>query len=341
MPKFGLPVLLTSMFSRKSKGGDDLYILDFEKPLYDLHNQLNELTEKSRSAKVDISCEVSVLKQKLEAEEINIFTHLTTWQRIQIARHPKRPYSRDFIDSIFSEFQELHGDRLYNDDRSIVAGIAQLNGNPVMVIGQQKGRSLKENIEHNFGCPYPEGYRKALRLMKLAEKFSMPVVTFVDTPGAFPGIESEERHIAEAIAVNIREMGGLEVPIVSIVIGEGGSGGALGIATSDRVLVLENSYYSVISPEGCAAILWKDRKFAPEAAEALQLSANNLIKFGIAEEIIPEPLGGAHRNPEAVFMSVKEAIVRHLKELKKLSSKQLLEKRYQRYRKIGLFNEEK
>lgn len=327
------------MFGKKSKSDNNIYILDFEKPLKDLYQEINKLLEKSKSANIDIECEVNALQQKLSAEEINIFSNLTTWQRIQIARHPNRPYSLDYITNIFTDFQELHGDRLYNDDRSIIGGTAFLNGDPVMVIGQQKGRSLKENIEYNFGCPYPEGYRKALRLMRLADKFSLPIITFVDTPGAFPGIESEERHVAEAIAVNLREMGRFGVPIISVVIGEGGSGGALGIATSDCVLVLENSYYSVISPEGCAAILWKDRKFAPDAAEALQLSSENLVKFKIAEEIIPEPLGGAHRNYNSVILSVKDAILRHLKKLKKLSAKSLIEHRYKRFRNIGIFDE--
>lgn len=327
------------MFGKKSKSDNNIYILDFEKPLKDLYQEINKLLEKSKSANIDIECEVNALQQKLSAEEINIFSNLTTWQRIQIARHPNRPYSLDYITNIFTDFQELHGDRLYNDDRSIIGGTACLNGDPVMVIGQQKGRSLKENIEYNFGCPYPEGYRKALRLMRLADKFSLPIITFVDTPGAFPGIESEERHVAEAIAVNLRDMGRFGVPIISVVIGEGGSGGALGIATSDCVLVLENSYYSVISPEGCAAILWKDRKFAPDAAEALQLSSENLVKFKIAEEIIPEPLGGAHRNYNSVILSVKDAILRHLKKLKKLSAKSLIEHRYKRFRNIGIFDE--
>jgi acetyl-CoA carboxylase carboxyl transferase subunit alpha len=329
------------MFGKKSRDSKSQYILEFEKPLRELQKNLDELISRSQDAKVDISCEIRALEQKIASEERNIFANLSTWQRVLIARHPDRPYSKDYIDNIFSDFQELHGDRLFNDDRAIIGGFATFNGESVMVIGEQKGRSLNENIECNFGCPCPEGYRKALRLMKLAEKFSLPIVTFVDTPGAYPGIGSEERHVAEAIAVNLHDMGRLETSIISIIIGEGGSGGALGIAVSDRVLALENSYYSVISPEGCAAILWKDRKFAPEAAEALQLSPEILLKFGIVEEILPEPLGGAHRNPDAVFASTKEAILRHLKALKKFSQKQLLEKRYARFRSIGIFSEEK
>jgi acetyl-CoA carboxylase carboxyl transferase subunit alpha len=327
------------MFGRKSK--DSLYILEFEKPLRELQKNLDELLAHSQDAKVDISCEIHALEQKIASEERNIFANLSTWQRVLIARHPCRPYAKDYIDHLFSNFQELHGDRLFYDDRAIIGGFATLQGESVMVIGQQKGRSLNENIECNFGCPYPEGYRKALRLMKLAEKFSLPIITLVDTPGAYPGIGSEERHVAEAIAVNLRDMGRLATATISIIIGEGGSGGALGIAVADRVLALENSYYSVISPEGCAAILWKDRKFAPDAAEALQLSPENLLKFGIVEEILPEPLGGAHRNPDAVFASTKEAVIRHLKALKKFSPKQLLEKRYARFRSIGVFSEEK
>jgi acetyl-CoA carboxylase carboxyl transferase subunit alpha len=329
------------MFGRKSKDSKSRYILEFEKPLHELQKNLDELVAHSQDAKVDISCEIRALEQKIASEERNIFANLSTWQRVLIARHPDRPYSRDYVDNIFSDFQELHGDRLFSDDHAIIGGFAMFNGESVMVIGEQKGRSLNENIECNFGCPYPEGYRKALRLMKLAEKFFLPIITFVDTPGAYPGIGSEERHVAEAIAVNLREMSRLETSIISIVIGEGGSGGALGIAVADRILALENAYYSVISPEGCAAILWKDRKFAPEAAEALQLSPENLLKLGIIEEILPEPLGGAHRDPNAVFASTKEAILRHLKSLKKLSTKQLLEKRHARFRNIGIFSEEK
>ena len=328
-----------TMFSKKARG-KDLYILEFEKPLRDLQKNLDELIERSQGAKIDISCEVRALEQKIASEERNIFANLTIWQRILIARHPCRPYAQDYIQYIFTNFQELHGDRLFNDDRAIIGGFAELNDEPVMVIGEQKGRTLTENIDCNFGCPYPEGYRKALRLMRLADKFSLPMITFVDTPGAYPGIGSEERHVAEAIAVNLREMGRLNVPVISIVIGEGGSGGALGIAVSDRVLALENSYYSAISPEGCAAILWKDRKFASDAAQALQLSPETLLKFGIIEEVIPEPLGGAHRDPEAVFASTKEALLRHLKVLKKFSPKQLIDKRYERFRKIGVFTEE-
>jgi acetyl-CoA carboxylase carboxyl transferase subunit alpha len=327
------------MFGKKSKESKSQYILEFEKPLRELQKNLDELMERSQNAKVDISCEISALEQKIASEERNIFANLSTWQRILIARHPDRPYSLDYINNIFSNFQELHGDRLFRDDRAIIGGLATLGDESALIIGQQKGRSLNENIEYNFGCPHPEGYRKALRLMKLAEKFSLPIITFVDTAGAYPGIGSEERHVAEAIAVNLREMGQLETPILSIVIGEGGSGGALGIAVADVVLILENAYYSVISPEGCAAILWKDRKFASSAAEALQLSPQNLIKWGIVEEIIPEPLGGAHRNPHITFLSTKEAILRHLRTLKKLSPKQLLEKRYSRFRNIGNFSE--
>jgi acetyl-CoA carboxylase carboxyl transferase subunit alpha len=327
------------MFGRKPKDSKSRYILEFEKPLRELQKDLDELVESSQSAKIDVSCEISVLEQKIASEERNIFANLSTWQRILIARHPDRPYSLDYIRNIFSDFHELHGDRLFSDDRAIIGGFAMLNGEAVLVIGQQKGRSLNENIECNFGCPYPEGYRKAIRLMKLAEKFSLPIITFVDTAGAYPGIGSEERHVAEAIAVNLREMGQLRTPILSVVIGEGGSGGALGIAVSDRVLILENAYYSVISPEGCAAILWKDRKFAPEAAESLQLAPKNLLKWGIVEEIIPEPLGGAHRDPSITLLSTKAAILRHLKVLQKLSLKQLLDKRYARFRGIGIFSE--
>lgn len=327
------------MFNKKFKELKKKYVLEFEKPLKDLRKNLDNLVEQSQIGLEDVTCEIRALKQKIANKERSIFSNLTIWQKVLIARHPDRPYAQDYICNVFTNFQELHGDRLFNDDRAICGGFALLNEEPVIVIGQQKGRSLNENIEYNFGCPYPEGYRKALRLMRLAEKFSLPIVTFVDTPGAYPGIASEERHIAEAIAVNLREMGCLSVPIISVIIGEGGSGGALGIAVADTVLSLENAYYSVISPEGCAAILWKDRKFASDAAEALLLSSENLLKLHIVEEVLPEPLGGAHRDPASVFACTKAALLRHLKSLQKLSPKQLLEKRYERFRKIGIFSE--
>ena len=314
------------------------FVLEFEKPIAELDKQLDILRERMQSSNVNLEREITNLKQRVAEEKAHIFSNLTPWQRVQIARHPQRPYSLDYITRIFSHFQELHGDRLFADDHSMVCGMATLDHTPVMIIAQQKGRSTKENIYRNFGMQNPEGYRKALRVMRLASRFHMPIITFVDTPGAFPGVESEERHVAEAIAVNLREMMLLETPIISIFIGEGGSGGALGIAVADRVLVLENAYYSVISPEGCAAILWKDRSRASDAANSLQLSSTKLVEFGIADEVIPEPMGGAHTQYDLTADTIKSALLRHLNELK-VPIPTLLENRYQRFRKLGIFGE--
>ena len=253
--------------------------LEFEKPLLELEKQLDEILQSSQDTDLDFSQEIKAIEKKIELTKREVYSDLTSWQKVQLSRHPNRPFSLDYIERIFSDFQPLLGDRLFKEDAAIVGGPAVLNGQHVMVLGQQKGRNTEENLKRNFGCPSPEGYRKALRLMKMANRFSMPIVSFVDTPGAFPGIEAEERHIAEAIAVNLREMATFEVPIIAIVIGEGGSGGALGVAVADRVLILENAYYSVISPEGCAAILWKDRSFAENASEALKLDAEQLLSF--------------------------------------------------------------
>lgn len=319
---------------------DDItYTLEFEKPIRELENQLLTLQKVSEETKVDVSSEIKAIESKLEQLKSNIYTDLTPWQRVQLCRHPKRPYAFDYIERIVSDFEELHGDRRFNDDPAIIGGTAFLDDQPVMIIGQQKGRNTKENLKRNFGCPNPEGYRKAMRLMKLAEKFKLPVITLVDTPGAYPGIGAEERHVAEAIAVNIRDMSSLSVPILSIVIGEGGSGGALGIAVADVVMILENSYYSVISPEGCAAILWKDRAAAPQAAEALKFSPKNLKEFGVVDIIIPEPAGGAHRDYDLAAKNLKKEIKHKLQRLLKLSTKNLLEKRYQKFRNIGVFEE--
>ena len=262
---------------------------------------------------------------KIDAKIQEVYNNLTSWQKVQISRHPQRPYALDYIENTFENFQELHGDRNFRDDPAIIGGTAKLDGKTVMVIGQQKGRDMKENILRNFGCPSPEGYRKALRLMKLADKFGLPIITLVDTPGAYPGVESEERHVAEAIAVNIRDMALIKVPILSAVIGEGGSGGALGVAVADKVLIFEFAYYSVISPEGCAAILWKDRAHAPDAAEALQLDAQNLIKLGVADEVLSEPLGGAHQNRKAAASTLKKHLLSNLTKLEKLSPEQRLQ----------------
>jgi acetyl-CoA carboxylase carboxyl transferase subunit alpha len=315
------------------------YSLDFEKPLRELDAQLQELRHAAEQKKLDLSGEIRAIEAKIEATKANIHKNLTPWQKVQLARHPYRPYALDYLEAIFTEFQELHGDRLYRDDQAIIGGPAMLDGQPVMFIGQQKGRNTKENLRRNFGCPNPEGYRKALRLMRLAEKFHLPVITLVDTPGAYPGIGAEERHVAEAIAVNLREMSVLKTPIITAVIGEGGSGGALGIAVSDVVLILENAYYSVISPEGCAAILWKDRAHAPKAAAALQLTADKLFDAGIAEGIVPEPLGGAHNDPAAAAKNLKNVLLAQLARLKALPLKELLDQRYQKYRRLGVYEE--
>lgn len=318
---------------------DTTYTLEFEKPLRELEKQLITLQHVSDETKVDVSQEIKAIESKLELLKANIYSDLSPWQRVQLCRHPKRPYSLDYIERIFTDFEELHGDRRFKDDPAIVTGTGLLDGEPVMIIGQQKGRNTKDNLKRNFGCPNPEGYRKAMRLMQMAEKFNMPIVTLVDTPGAYPGIGAEERHVAEAIAVNIRDMSTLKVPIVTIVIGEGGSGGALGIAVADSVMILENSYYSVISPEGCAAILWKDRAAAPQAAEALKFSPSNLKEFGVVDGIISEPAGGAHRDYDLAAKNLKKEIKSNLTRLKKLSTKSLIDKRYKKFRNMGIFEE--
>ncbi len=258
---------------------------------------------------------------------------------MQVARHPKRPYALDYVAALCTDFQELHGDRQFNDDRALVGGTAFFEGRAVMIVAQQKGRDTKENILRNFGMPQPEGYRKALRLFKLAEKFNLPVLTFIDTPGAYPGVESEARHVSEAIAVNLREMAMLKVPSIAVIVGEGGSGGALGIGVTDRVLIFENAYYSVISPEGCAAILWKDRAHAPKAAEALKLNANSLQDLGVVDEVIPEPLGGAHYAPDKAAAALKYALQKHLNDLVGLDHEKLVDLRYARYRELGEYRE--
>ncbi|RCL34958.1 MAG: acetyl-CoA carboxylase carboxyltransferase subunit alpha [Puniceicoccaceae bacterium] len=314
---------------------DVTYTLEFEKPLRELEKQLITLNQVSQESKVDVSSEIEAIEIKIEKIKKDIYSNLTPWQRVQLSRHPKRPYSLDYIDRIFTDFEELHGDRRFQEDAAIVGGPAFLNGQAVMILGQQKGRNTRDNLKRNFGCPHPEGYRKAMRLMEMAEKFTMPVITLIDTPGAYPGIGAEERHVAEAIAVNIRDMSALKVPIISIVIGEGGSGGALGMAVADEVMILENGYYSVISPEGCAAILWKDRAAAPQAADALKFSPEYLQKFGVVDRVISEPVGGAHRDFDFAAKALKDAIVDSLAKLKKKSTKKLLEDRYAKFRNLG------
>lgn len=317
-----------------------LYALEFEKPLRDLDRQLEQLHQLSIENNVDVSTEIAGIERKIEATKRAIYDNLTPWQRVQIARHPKRPYTLDFVEQLFTGFQELHGDRLYRDDRSMVGGPAHFEGRPIMVIGQQKGRNTKENLLRNFGMPHPEGYRKALRLMKMAEKFNLPIISFVDTPGAFPGIGSEERHVAEAIAVNLLEMSRLRVPILTVVIGEGGSGGALGIAVADRVLIFENAYYSVISPESCSAILWKDKGSAAKAATALRLGDNEMLtRTGVVDEVIAEPFGGNHIDPVKAAANLGKSLLRHLKALEGLKPETRLTRRYDRFRSLGVFEE--
>lgn len=309
--------------------------LEFEKPLLDLEKQLEDLLQASHDSDLDFSSEIKAIEKKIETTKRDVYSDLSSWQKVQLSRHPNRPFSLDYIERIFDKFELLHGDRLFKEDAAVVGGPALLDGEHVMVVGQQKGRNTEENLKRNFGCPNPEGYRKALRLMKMAERFQMPIISFVDTPGAFPGIESEERHVAEAIAVNLREMATFDVPIIAIVIGEGGSGGALGVAVADHVMILENAYYSVISPEGCAAILWKDRSFAAQASEALKLDAEQLLSLGVVDEIINEPIGGAHADWEQTAKVVKSQLVKKLGVLKKRTNKTL--ERYRKYRDLGDF----
>ena len=315
--------------------------LDFEKPIFDLESKLEELKKhpEAHSLGVSFDEEIKKIEAKIAETRRQVFSNLTAWQRVQLARHPKRPFTLDYLRSTFSDFNELHGDRLFAEDRAIVGGFAHLGDHRVMVMGTQKGRDTKENILRNFGSAHPEGYRKALRLMRLAEKFKLPIITLIDTAGAYPGIGAEERHIAEAIAVNLREMMLLEVPTIAVVIGEGGSGGALGIGVTDRVLILENAYYSVISPEGCAAILWKDRAAAPKAAEALKITAKNLLELRLVDDVVPEPLGGAHNDLNATAGNLKEHLLNHLDQLEKLPVADRLKTRYDRFRAHGHFTE--
>ncbi len=313
--------------------------LEFEKPILELEAKLEDLKRHATGKNIDIAPEVRRMQEKITATRNEIYGNLTAWQRVQIARHTARPFFLDYVSDVFTDFIELKGDRLFGDDASMPGGLARIDGIPCVVVGQQKGRDVKENLLRNFGSPHPEGYRKALRLMRMGEKFGFPVVSLIDTPGAYPGVGAEERHIAEAIAVNIREMMVLRTPVVSIVIGEGGSGGALGIGVADRVLMLENSYYSVISPEGCAAILWKHRKHAPEAAEALKLNAGALMEMGLVDAVIPEPPGGAHRDPAAAAANLKSAILGALREVMKTPTDKLVRQRYDKFRKMGIFQE--
>jgi len=315
------------------------YVLPFEKPILELEQKLTELRGFGEDQQIEMGTEIEKIEHKITETKEKIYSSMTAWQKVQMARHPQRPYTRDYIGMMTTDFQELHGDRLFRDDRAIIGGTCRFRGRSVMILGTQKGRDTKTNLECNFGCPYPEGYRKALRLMKMANKFGMPILSLIDTPGAYPGLESEERHVAEAIALNLRESFTFRVPFISAVIGEGGSGGALGIGVSNRILMLEHAYYSVISPEGCAAILWKDRAYADKAAENLNLTANDLTRLEISDDVVPEPLGGAHQNPQQTADSLGDAFEKHLKELDAMTIEERMQDRYDKFRNIGVFEE--
>ena len=311
--------------------------LEFERPIVELENKITELKDLAVQKGMDVGPEVEALERQAERLREEVYSNLSAWQRVQLARHPKRPYTLDYIGLLCDEFTELHGDRTFGDDRAIVGGMALVAGRQVLVIGHQKGRDTKENLLRNFGMPHPEGYRKALRFMQLAGKFGRPIVTLIDTPGAFPGVDAEKRGQSEAIARNLREMVRIPVPIVVVIIGEGGSGGALALAVGDRVIMLENSIYSVISPEGCAAILWGDRAQAPRAAEALRLTARDLVALSVVDRVLEEPKGGAHRDPPAMAVTLREALVDELDRLEKLPPDILLENRFQKFLHMGVF----
>jgi acetyl-CoA carboxylase carboxyl transferase subunit alpha len=313
--------------------------LDFEQPIAELEAKIEELGHVTSDSEVNIEEEIARLRAKSSALTKSIFATLTPWQITQLARHPQRPYTLDYISAIFTDFQELHGDRMYADDMAIVGGLARLGGEPVMVIGHQKGRDTKERVRRNYGMPKPEGYRKALRLMKLAERFGLPLITMIDTPGAYPGVGSEERGQSEAIARNLFEMSMLRIPIISVVIGEGGSGGALAIGVCDRLVMLQFSTYSVISPEGCASILWKSADKKDVAAEALNLTADRLLDLGLVDEVLPEPLGGAHRDASAMSALLGDTLTRHLQQLQAQDSQALLEQRLARIAAFGVYLE--
>ena len=315
------------------------YSLDFEKPLQELERQIEDLQKLGEERQIDVSEEARLLQVRLNTLRSEIYHNLSPIQRVQVARHPRRPYTLDYLSTIFTDFIELHGDRLFRDDPAIVGGWARLAGTSVMVIGHQKGRDTKENLKRNFGMAHPEGYRKALRLMKLAAKFSAPVITLIDTPGAYPGLGAEERGQSEALARNILEMAALPTPIVAVVVGEGGSGGALALGTADRILMFENSVYSVISPEGCAAILWKDASQRERAADALKLTAGDLLKSKLVDEIIPEPIGGAHLDPDATGEALREALIRHVNELRKVRPEKLVRRRADKFAAMGAYSE--
>jgi len=315
------------------------FILEFERPIVELEKKIAEMKTYAADENVELSDEIKRLESRLKKLMEETYSKLTRWQRVQLARHPDRPYTLDYVERIFTDFVELHGDRAFADDPALVGGLAKLDGRPVMVLGQQKGKTTKEKLYRNFGMMNPEGYRKALRLMKMAVKFNRPVVVFIDTPGAYPGLGAEERGQGEAIARNLFEMAHMPIPILIVIIGEGASGGALGIGVGDRTLMMENGWYSVISPEGCAAILWRDSAKASVAAEALKLTASDLIKLGVIDEIIPEPIGGAHRDVDGASKIVKERIVVHLNELSSYSGDELIKNRLEKYGRMGFFKE--
>lgn len=315
-------------------------VLDFEAPIAEIEAQLEELRNVPGISSDQLKKEVQSLEDKLAKVRANIYKRLTPQQKVMVARHPDRPYTMDYINNIFTDFVELHGDRLFKDDQAIVCGMAKLDGEPVMVMGHQKGRNTKENILRNFGMANPEGYRKTQRMFDMAERFNRPVITFVDTPGAYPGIGAEERGQAEAIAKSLMVMAQVKVPIITVIAGEGGSGGALAIAMGNRIGMLEHSIYAVISPEGCASILWKDASYAGKAAEALKLTSKDLLELGVIDEVIEEPMGGAHRNYPATAAKVKDFILRSLKDLKAMTPEQIFDDRYAKFRNMGVFTEE-
>jgi acetyl-CoA carboxylase carboxyl transferase subunit alpha len=314
-------------------------LLDFEKPLEELYEQLDKAQETPEKGKVDMSDTVAQLTKKINNEKKNLYKDLTGWQKVQISRHPDRPYTLDYINSIAKNFVELHGDRNVGDDKAMVGGLAQIDNINVMIIGQQKGRTTKQRQYRNFGMPNPEGYRKAMRLMQMAEKFNLPVICLIDTPGAFPGLEAEERGQGEAIAKNLMVMSTLKVPIICVVIGEGASGGALGIGVGDRVLMLENTWYSVISPESCSSILWRSWDYKEKAAEALNLTADQMLKNKLIDGIIPEPFGGAHNNPEVMSKTLKSELKKHIKELTELKAPKLVSDRIKKFTKMGSYSD--
>lgn len=316
-------------------------VLDFEKPVFELETKIKELREFGSGEDVELGSALENLEKKLAQMKNKLYKNLTVWQRVQIARHPDRPYTLDYINMIMTDFIEIHGDRMFADDFALVAGFAKLDGVKVVVMGHQKGRETNEKLKRNFGCAHPEGYRKAIRVMQMAEKFGLPIIIFIDTPGAYPGLGAEERGQAQAIASNLRDMARIKTPIIATVIGEGGSGGALGIGVADKVCILQHAYYSVISPEGCASILWRNATRAPDAAVALKINGEDLIGFGIVDEIIPEPQGGAHKDPNTMAVDLKVVLSKYLKELSSFSGEEIIETRYERFRRIGEFVEGK